>query len=379
MKYFLIAGEASGDLHGGYLMRALRRQDAAAEFCFLGGDMMADAAGCAPVVHYKRMAYMGFSEVLRHLSEIMGNMKTARHAVADFRPDALILIDYPSFNLKIAKFAWSRGIPVYYYISPKVWAWKPWRMRRIRKYVEHVYSILPFEVDYYRRHRNESITYVGNPTVGEVRDALRNVSPEWPERPGLPSDKKIVALLPGSRLGEIRNNLPVMLEAVKRFPDCCAVIAGAPGVEREFYDQFTTDGRLVFGETYELLAHARAALVTSGTATLETAVAGTPQVVCYRANGSRLAYKLFEHILNVRFVSLPNLIADRRVVAEMLLHQCTPEAVAAQLAPLLDAESSESREMTAGYRLIAERLGDGDCSETTARCIVERLKSTVRH
>ncbi len=374
MRYFLIAGEASGDLHAGRLISALRSDDNSAEFAFLGGDCMQKAADVEPIIHYKRMAYMAFAEVLRHLSDILGNMKRAKDAIDAFRPDALILIDYPSFNLKIAKYAHAKGIPVYYYISPKVWAWKEWRVKSIKKYVRKVFSILPFETEFFAGH-NYAVDYVGNPTVNEIAEAMRSLSPrdEFFNGIGVDPGKPVVALLPGSRLGEIRNNLTLMAEAASRF-DVQMVVAGAPNVERSFYSAINPHLKVVYDAAYPLLAYSRAALVTSGTATLETAAIGCPQVVCYRANGSRLSYNLFKHILKVRFVSLPNLIADREVVPELLLHLCNADNIAAHLEPLF-ADTDTRRGMLEGYKVVSARLGNTDSAATAAK----QLTSDLRH
>ena len=385
MKYFLIAGEASGDIHAGRLVRALRQQDPNAEFAYLGGDYMQEASGVPPVIHYKNMAFMAFSEVLRHLPEILGNMKRAKEAVSQFRPDALILIDYPSFNLKIAKYAHSLGIPVYYYISPKIWAWKEYRVKDIKKYVRKVYSILPFETAFYARH-NYQVDYTGNPTVNEIAEARRTMPDNATFRTnnGIADPRPLVALLPGSRLGEIRNNLPLMYKAVKRCPSHYPVIAGAPNIDKDFYAKTLADNGisdrplLIYGNTFELLANADTALVTSGTATLEAAIIGTPQVVCYRANGSKLSYKLFEHILKVPFVSLPNLIADKKVVTELLVHLCTEDSIYRELQPLL-SDTAERRTMKEGYELIHQRLGTNDSAETTAACLIADLQQLKRN
>lgn len=384
MKYFLIAGEASGDLHGGGLIKALREIDSDARFCFLGGDFMENASGVKPVVHYKRMAYMAFSEVLRHLPDILGNMRAARKALDDFAPDAVILIDYPSFNLKIAKYAFGKGLPVYYYISPKVWAWKEWRVKDIRKYVRKVFSILPFETDFYARHGVEA-DYMGNPTANEIAEFKLNVPDflAFMEKHGIRDRRPVIALLPGSRAGEIRNNLPVMYKAAARFPDFQPVVAAAPNIDSDFYSAVLKNKGmdvhplLVENDTFALVANSAAALVTSGTATLETAVIGTPQVVCYRANGSKFAYKLFERILNVPFVSLPNLIAGREVVKELLLHECTPYNVAKELEPLL-YDSPQWRAMCDGYKEVSRRLGDKESGKETARAIFRDLNSVKR-
>ena len=240
MKYFISAGEASGDLHGGLLIEALKECDENAEFVFLGGDCMAKASGHAPLIHYRDMAFMGFSEVLRHLGKVLGNLKTAKEAVARERPDALVLIDYPSFNLKLAAFAHALGIPVYYYISPKVWAWKEWRIKDMRRYCRKVLSILPFEVGYFKGKGME-VEYVGNPSVEEVdaREASLPPRGEFLARWNLPADKPLLALVPGSRVGEIRNTLPIMDAVARRFPQFTAVIAGAPGIDAAIYSGFS--------------------------------------------------------------------------------------------------------------------------------------------
>lgn len=384
MKYFLIAGEASGDLHAGRLIKALRNCDPQAAFRFLGGDCMAEAAGIRPVVHYREMAFMAFSEVLRHLPQIGRNLNTARKSVLEFAPDAVILIDYPSFNLKIAKFACALGIPVYYYISPKVWAWKEYRVAAIRKYIRKVFSILPFETEFYAR-RNCVVEYTGNPTVNEIDEARQRISDRQAFLSGtsINSDARIIALLPGSRYGEIRNNLPLMAKAAAHFPEFTPVIAAAPNISRDFYMTTLRDCRpdivpeILAGKTYQILAGAEAALVTSGTATLEAAIVGTPQVVCYRANGSKLSYKLFEHILKVPYVSLPNLIANRQVVDELLVHLCTEKNITESLRPLL-SDTPRRRDMLDGYRTVRERLGNNDSAETTAKLLVDDL-NRARH
>lgn len=407
MHYFLIAGEASGDLHASRLIYSLKKRDPQARFTFIGGDRMAAATGTAPLVHYSKTAFMGFSEVIRHLGEIMKIMKQTLQWIKEARPDCLILIDYPGFNLKIAGKAkkWRRDLPVFYYISPKIWAWKSWRVKKIRRYVDRMFSILPFEKEWYRNHRYE-IDYVGNPSLEEVdawlakpfaatdktswRPPLGKDGKEHegqslessfrPDRPAFLEahklrDRNIIALLPGSRYGEIKNNLPVMLRAAERFPQCAPVIALAPGIDREFYSRF---GRYLnfTTDTYALLSHARAALVTSGTATLETALFGVPQVVCYRANGSALSYRLMKSILNVRYVSLPNLITDNEIVPEMLLQYCTPELVGDKLEKLL-GDTSERASMIGGYNVMRGRLASSGAlaaPENTAAHIINALK-----
>lgn len=375
MRYFLSAGEASGDLHAARLIKALRKNDPEAQIAFLGGDLMAGEAGTNPEIHYRDMAYMGFSEVIRHLPQVMSNFKRARKAIADFRPDALILVDYPGFNLRLAKYAWSLGIPVFYYISPKVWAWKEHRVKAIRKYVRQVYCILPFETQFYARHKM-AVEYVGNPSVEEVDEKLSHIisREEFLKINNLP-DRPIIAIVPGSRRSEIKNNLMIMEAAAGRFPDYQPVIAGAPGIDLPFYGYYVTPGTpIVTGMTFELMRYASAALVTSGTATLECALLNTPQVVCYRANGSRLTYKIMEKILKIRYVSLPNLIAGKRIIPEMLLHECNPKSVARELHNILPGSPGYDNQHES-YRQMREILGSSDCAETTATAIIRDLQA----
>ena len=376
MLYFISAGEASGDLHAAQLIGALRQRDDSARFCFLGGDLMTEAAGTKPAIHYRDMAYMGFSEVLRNLGTIRRNMKVATELLRRTHPDAVILVDYPSFNLRLAREAFSLGIPVYYYISPKVWAWKEYRVKDIRRYTRRVLSILPFEVPFYQLH-GMTVDYVGNPSVEEIDSKLKSLGSEhdFLSHHNL-GDKPVIALLPGSRKGEIRNNLPIMLEAIRPLlPKYQAVVAGAPAIDRELYDTIA-DGRcqVIYDSSFELLTHAKAALVTSGTATLEAALAGTPQVVCYRANGSRISYTLMRGLLHVRHVSLPNLIADSPIVPEMLLHHCTPVNVLSQLIDILPGHAGRQAQLD-GYARMRSILGESNAAATAAATITDDLKS----
>lgn len=378
MKYFIIAGEASGDLHGAQLINALRNDDKDARFTFLGGDEMANAAGNDPVIHYRDMAFMGFIEVLKHLRKILGFMKRAKNEIARVRPDALILIDYPSFNLKMAKWAKQQGLKVFYFISPKVWAWKQWRVKDIKRYVDKVFSILPFETEWYRQFDYE-VEYVGNPTVNEINVAKQGFSDfnSFCVNNNLDPLKPIIAILPGSRQKEIRDNLPVMLEAAARHDDKYqTVIAGAPAISADVYNLATGHRRvpILLGMTMELVHHARAALVTSGTATLETAVLDTPQVACYRMNGSKWVYKFYSRLIHGKFVTLPNLICDKPVIPELLLHLCNADSIDHNLTPLLD-ESDKRAEMLDGYRQMLLLLTDKDCAQVTATRISEQLKS----
>ena len=379
MKYFIIAGEASGDIHGAELINSLRALDETAEIRFFGGDKMAQAAGTQPIVHYKDMAYMGIVEVVKHLGPILGFLKTAKAVIDDYAPDAVVLIDYPSFNLKVAKYAHKRGVKTFYFISPKVWAWKEYRVKQIKKYITTLYSILPFETEFFARH-SYAVEYVGNPTVGEIAEARRHFADadvfKWKNGlRGLP----IIALVPGSRVKEILDNLPIMLEASKRYLDeYQIVIAGAPGVDRALYDEVLAqagakrDAVVIEQQTFELVSHARVALVTSGTATLETAVLGTPQVVCYRMGGSKWLKRIYPYVLKVKYVSLPNLIAGTEVIPELLLSDCTADAVAAHLEALLpDGEVRDA--MLRGYETMKMRLGTARCTDTAARRMMDTL------
>jgi lipid-A-disaccharide synthase len=371
MKFFLIAGEASGDLHASHLIASLKQLDPQAEFRFLGGDLMAEQAGVQPIIHYRDMAYMGFMDVVKHLGKILGFLGTARRAIDEWRPDGVVLVDYPSFNLKVAKYAHNLGIPVHYFISPKVWVWKEWRVKDIRRYVDHMYCILPFEPDWYRE-RGYTAAYVGNPTVQEVAQASENF-PDFAhfiEQNGLP-DRPIIALVPGSRVREIRDNLPLMLEAAARHPEYQAVIAGAPGIEDSLYREVLADKTVpvLRDATYPLVHHARVALVTSGTATLETALLGTPQVACYRFNGSKWSYNFYRRLLSGKYVTLPNLITDEPVIPELLMHLCTVDSIDSHLTQLL-GDTPERTAQLDGYRRLADRLGTNVCTVTAAHLIV---------
>ena len=371
----MIAGEASGDLHAANVIESLKKLDKDADIRFFGGDLMAKAAGRMPELHYDRMNVMGFSEVLRKLPVIMRNFKLAKKVLKEFRPDALVLIDYPGFNLRMAKYAHNLGIPVHYFISPKVWAWKEWRVKKIKKYVDRMYSILPFEVAFYKNH-NYDVIYVGNPSVQEIAYSLGHIPPKkhFMERQGIADPRPIIALLPGSRQGEIRNNLPLMIAAAKKFPDCQYVVGAAPAVPEKFYREIAQDPglKVVFGSTHTLLKYSQAAVVTSGTATLETALIGTPQVVVYRANGVKLSYKIMEKLLKVKYVSLPNLIVNNSVVPELLVHECTVESIARELSPLLQPSPRRSSQI-AGYKTMQRKLGNFVASEYVAELIADSL------
>jgi len=379
MKYYLIVGEASGDLHASRLMQSLMQYDPEAEFRFFGGDLMAKVGGTR-VKHYRELAYMGFVPVLLHLPTIFKNMKMCKEDIMRWKPDAVILVDYPGFNLSIAKFVKKNtNIPVYYYISPKIWAWKEWRIKAIKRDVKEMFSILPFEVPFYEKKHNYKIHYVGNPTAEEV-DNFRHVysesKDEFCQRNGLYS-KPIIALLAGSRKQEIKDNLPSMLEAARHFEDYQMVVAAAPSITESYYKKFLGDSeaKMVKTQTYELLSHATVALVTSGTATLETALLNVPQVVCYETPVPKLIRFAFKHIIKVRFISLVNLIADKEIVQELLADRFSIRNIANELYRILPGQTSRER-MLADYQLVRDRLGNEVAPDNAARIMVEKLISS---
>jgi lipid-A-disaccharide synthase len=377
MKYYLIAGEASGDLHAAHLMRALAAADPAAEFRYYGGDKM-QAEGGTLVCHYSKLAYMGFVQVVAHLPQILGGMRRCRADIAAWQPEVLILVDYPGFNLGMA--AWVKKhlpqVKVVYYISPKIWAWKEWRIRDIKRNVDCMLSILPFEVDFYRRHEYP-ITYVGNPTVDELSTVVAQPfdRTEFCRRNGLDPERPVVALLAGSRKAEVTGNLPIMMQAACRHPEVQAVIAGAPGLTPEFYAPLLKGSqiRVVFNATYDLLRAAQAALVTSGTATLETAYLNVPQVVCYQFRGGMPVYRIMERALRkIRYVSLVNLLLDDAGVTELLGPYLTPDSVDRELQPLL-TDTPRRRQMLKDYARMREILGEPGAPRRAAARILELM------
>ena len=372
MKYYLIVGEASGDLHASHLMQSLKKEDAQAEFRFFGGDMMT-AVGGTRVKHYKELAYMGFIPVLLHLPTIMRNMKMCQQDILDWQPDVVILVDYPGFNLKIAKFVKANTkIPVYYYISPKIWAWKEYRIKNIKRDVDEMFSILPFEVDFFEKKHHYPIHYVGNPTAQEVRAFLA--------QPPLPLERKgeglpVIALLAGSRRQEIKDNLPAMIEATRHLAgQYDIVLAGAPGIEPTYYEQFLRNSsvRMVSDQTYPLLSQATAALVTSGTATLETAMFCVPQVVCYETPIPKVIAFLKKHFIKVKYISLVNLIVDREVVPELVADTFSVENIRQHLQSILPGGEARQR-MLDGYEEVHRRLGDSHAPDVAASLICELL------
>jgi len=373
MKYYLIAGEASGDLHASHLMLALKQQDPQAEFRFFGGDLMT-AVGGTRVKHYRELAYMGFVPVLLHLRTILRNMKMCKQDISQWKPDVVVLVDYPGFNLKIAQYVKANRIcPVYYYISPKIWAWKEYRIKNIKRDVDELFSILPFEIDFFEQKHHYPIHYVGNPTAQEVIAFLANEKLEMRNEKW---DKPVIALLAGSRKQEIKDNLPAMIQATAHLADRYdLVLAGAPSIEPDYYAQFL-DGsavRLVMNETYSLLAHATAALVTSGTATLETCMFRVPQVVCYETPLPQLIGFLKRHILKVKYVSLVNLIANREVVRELVAETFSVDNIRRELEAILP-NGAKRQQMLSDYEEVHCLLGDSKAADEAARQMINLLK-----
>ena len=368
MKYYLIVGEASGDLHASHLMRALLQRDKEAEFRFFGGDLMSQVGGVR-VKHYRELAYMGLMPVLLHLRAILSNMQLCKRDILAWQPDVVILVDYPGFNLKIAKFVRAKtDIPVFYYISPKIWAWKEYRIKNIRRDVDQLFSILPFEVPFYEQKHHYPIHYVGNPTADEVRQYKQTAAPP------AALAKPVIALLAGSRKQEICDNLPAMLQAVSSYAaDYDIVLAGAPGIDRQFYASFVDQQpvTVVYGKTYELLAKAHAALVTSGTATLETALFGVPQVVCYATPLPSLIGFLRRHLLKVKYVSLVNLIADREVVPELVADTFSVAAIRKHLSAILSG-GVRDRQLE-GYADVERALGSEQAPQRAAQLMTDLL------
>ena len=381
MKYYLIVGEASGDLHASHLMQSLKVQDPEADFRFFGGDLMT-AVGGARVKHFRELAYMGFIPVLLHLRTIFKNMDFCKKDILQWRPDVVILVDYPGFNLGIAKYVHNLNTytprpQVFYYISPKIWAWKEYRIKNIRRDVDELFSILPFEVPFFEQKHQYPIHYVGNPTADEVRQfrtKYKETVGEFCKRYSLEL-KPIIALLAGSRKQEIKDNLPAMIEATRDLTDNYQlVLAGAPSIERDYYEKFLADApvKLIDNDTYSLLMHAQAALVTSGTATLETALFDVPQVVCYETPVPRLIRFAFNHIIKVKYISLVNLIADREIVQELLADRFTVENIRRELMAILPG-GSKREQMLADYRLVHKQLGTACAPDNAARLMIEIL------
>ncbi|MFD0793486.1 lipid-A-disaccharide synthase [Mucilaginibacter litoreus] len=368
MKYYLVAGEASGDLHGANLMKALKELDTEAQFRYFGGDLM-QAEGGTLVKHYAEMAFMGFVEVVMNLNTILKNLKHCKQDIAAYQPDVLVLIDFPGFNLKIAEFAKQHGLLVCYYISPKVWAWNQKRVLKIKRIVDHLFCILPFEVDFYKSWGMD-IDYVGNPLLDAV-DAFKPDN-QFLQKYNL-NTKKIIALLPGSRKQEISRLLPDMASVITNFPNYQFVIAGAPSFAPAYYDTYIGDTKtqVIFNATYDILANAHAAVVASGTATLETALFKVPQIVVYK--GNPLTIKIARSLIKIGFISLVNLIMDKLVVKELIQEYCTPVNISEELNKLID-DNAYRNKMLANYDLLLDKMGAPGASGKTAGLIINYAK-----
>ena len=376
MRYYLIAGEASGDLHGSNLIRELRAQDSDAQFRFFGGDLMAAQAGVPPVKHYREMAFMGFIKVLMNLRAISRNMEKCKADIVDFKPDVVILIDFAGFNLRIAEFAKSIGLKTIFYISPKIWAWKTSRIKKIKKYIDKMLTILPFETEFYAGF-DYQVEYVGNPlldAIEEFKATDHQTEADFRKSNNL-TDKPIIGLLAGSRKQELDFMLPVMIEVSRQFPEYQFVISGAPGLDRSYYTKVAgADCTLpiVFGQTYNLLKFSRAALVTSGTATLETALFGVPEAVLYKIMAPNFLYRIGRKILKAKWISLANLIMGREIIRELVQMDCNPKTVAAELRKIFDNEQYNA-EFQRNYAELRQRMGSAGASQRAAKAVIDFL------
>ncbi|NLZ73772.1 MAG: lipid-A-disaccharide synthase [Bacteroidales bacterium] len=380
MKYYLIVGEASGDLHASHLMNSLKQKDPQAEFRFFGGDYM-KAVGGTLVKHYEELAYMGIGPVLLNLRTILSNMKLCKQDIVQWNPDVVILVDYPGFNLSIAKYVKKKtSIPVYYYISPKIWAWKEYRIKNIKRDVDELFSILPFEVYFYEKKHNYPIHYIGNPTVDEVAQFKKEYEEsidEFRTRNGITNNKPFIALLAGSRKQEIKDNLPSMIKAASVYSDYQLILAGAPGIEPSYYDNYIDKDDqvvLVFNDTYSLLFHAEAALVTSGTATLETALFSVPQVVCYYTPLAPFISFLKKIVLSVKYISLVNLILNKEAVKELVAGSFSIHNIQRELKNLL-YNLSYRGEMMSDYQNVFQKLGEPGAPEHAAEIMIKLLNT----
>ncbi|MDI1257553.1 MAG: lipid-A-disaccharide synthase [Flavobacterium sp.] len=370
MKYYIIAGEASGDLHGSNLMKAIYVEDPQADIRFWGGDLMEKTGGTL-VKHYRKLAFMGFAEVVFNLKTILNNIKFCKADILKFNPDVIIFIDYPGFNMRIAKWAKALGIKTHYYISPQIWAWKENRIKAIKRDFDKLYVILPFEKDFYEKKHHFPVEFVGHPLIDAIHNRVETDQKTFITENDL-DDKPIIALLPGSRKQEITKMLSVMLSVTEDFPEYQFVIAGAPSQEFSFYEPFLTNKNIKFiaNKTYDLLSHSHAALVTSGTATLETALFKVPEVVCYKGNW--ISYQIAKRVITLKYISLVNLIMDEEVVTELLQDNCNRKTIKAELQQLLDA--THRKKLIAQYDALENKLGGLGASAKTARLIVNNIR-----
>ena len=372
MKFYIIAGEASGDLHASNLVAEIKKKDKKAEFRGFGGDLM-KAQGVELVKHYRTMAYMGFVEVAVNLRKVLGNIAQCKKDILEYQPDVVVLVDYPGFNLRIADFAHKKGFKVFYYISPQVWAWKRRRVQKIKKSVDKMLVILPFEEEFYKRY-GVDVTFVGNPLLDELAKVGTGNRSIFLRRNSLGERREIIAMLPGSRRQEVKRTLPVMLKAASHFPDYQFVIAGVSSLDKSLYKDIMGNSDVFFVEnqTYDLLLNSSAALVTSGTATLETALLSVPEVVCYKA--TNFSYRLAKWMIKVKFISLVNLIMDREVVKELIQGDLNEDNLVKELDQLLH-NGKRQRQLLEDYEELKDKLGNVGASEKAAEVIVESLKT----
>ena len=378
MRYFIITGEASGDLHGSNLIKGIREMDKEAQIRCWGGDLMKEA-GAELIRHYKEGAIMGFVEVVANLGKLAKNLQDCKNDIVKYNPDAVILIDYPGFNFRIAKFAKERGMRVFYYIAPKVWAWKEKRVHKLKKYVDRLFIIFPFEIEYFKKWGIDAI-YRGNPLLDSVdnHSSSEESKEAFEQRCGIGSAEKTVALLAGSRRSEIKYLLPRMMQVAGRYPEYRFLMACAPSMEREFYEGIIgnkcSNIKLLFGETYSILRHSDAAIISSGTASLEAALIGVPQVVCY--GGNEISYQIARSVVKLKYISLANLIMDKGLFKELIQHDCTPQKISAELDNLL-GNSAYREKMLADYRDVRNILGGKGASAKVASAMIEELEKMM--
>ena len=376
-KLYIISGEASGDLHASNLMKSMLEKEPSTEFRYWGGNRMAEVYG-KPVKHIADLAFMGFAEVVLNLKTILGNIKFCKQDIEEYKPDALILVDYPGFNIRIAKWAKKKGIPVIYYISPQIWAWKQNRVHIIKKVVDKMLVILPFEKEFYQRFDLE-VSYVGHPLLDEIQSFKNRTDKiDLYEKHGL-DHRPVIALLPGSRKQEIKTKLPIMLKSLSPFKEHQFVVAGAPALAESFYDQFLKQYKnvhIIHGETYDLLSIATAALVTSGTATLETALFNVPEVVCYK--GSAISYQIAKRLIKVEYISLVNLILQKEAVKELIQHECTPKNIEQALQNIMPG-GDQHEKITEDYATLMKILGHGGASDQAAKEVFSFMTKQLEH
>jgi lipid-A-disaccharide synthase len=371
-RIYIIAGEASGDLHGSNLVKALKSENQDIEYRFWGGDLMEKVLG-KPVKHIRELAFMGFLEVILNLKTILNNIKFCKQDILDFKTEALILIDYPGFNLRIAEWAKNQGIKVFYYISPQVWAWKQSRVFKIKKSVDKMFVILPFEEAFYKKF-DYQVEYVGHPLLDAIEEYKKNALSELDFRQKFSlTNKPILAILPGSRKQEIKVKLPIMLEAIKKFDKYEILIAGAPSLDESFYRKFLIYPtiKIIHGSTYDILNQAQVALVTSGTATLETALFHVPEIVCYKANN--ISYQIAKRLIKIKFISLVNLIMDREVVKELIQHDCNEKRIEQEFIHIIEGGEKRNK-ILSDYKLLREKLGAGGASKKVALSLLKEMK-----